>query len=290
MKENADALKGDLALICDTGLHSAGRPAIVTQLRGLLGEEITLKAANKALHSGGYGGPAANPIRILSRIIASLHDDTGRVTVPGFYDGVPELAPELRAQWESLGFDHKAFLGAVGLSEPAGESDRTPLEMLWSRPTCEPNGITGGYTGDGFKTVLPAQASAKVSFRLVGTQDPLKIRESFRAMVRAQLPADVEVEFGDHGASPASVMTTTDPAFAAARKALSDEWPHEAAFVGGGGSIPVAGYFKSILDMDSMLIGFARDDDAIHSPNEKYDVESFHKGIRSWARILAALS
>ena len=164
------------------------------------------------------------------------------------------------------------------------------VQQLWSRPTCEMNGILGGYTGDGFKTVLPAQASAKISFRLVGKQDPNKLRESFRAMVRAMIPADCEVEFADHGASPAGQMDTSGPAFEQARSALSDEWGVEAAYVGCGGSIPIAGYFKDILDMDAMLIGFGRDDDQLHSPNEKYDVESFHKGIRSWARVLAALT
>ncbi|WP_114965343.1 M20/M25/M40 family metallo-hydrolase [Alkalilacustris brevis] len=290
LKENTDELRADLALICDTGMFDPETPAITTMLRGLVGEEITIRAASKDLHSGMFGGIAMNPIRVLARIIASLHDDQGRVTLPGFYDGVPDLPPEIAAQWEGLGFDHKAFLGAVGLSEPAGEADRTPLEMIWARPTCEVNGITGGYTGAGFKTVLPAEARAKISFRLVGEQDPHKIRETFRAHVRAMLPPDCEVEFTAHGASPASRMSIDHPAFEAARQALSDEWPREAAFVGSGGSIPVAGYFKSVLGLDSMLIGFGRDDDQIHSPNEKYDMESFHKGIRSWARILAALA
>ncbi|SHJ11762.1 M20/M25/M40 family metallo-hydrolase [Wenxinia saemankumensis] len=290
LRENAGELRAELALICDTGLFDEDTPGICTTLRGLLGEEVIVTGPDMDLHSGSYGGPAINPIRVLSGIIASLHDESGRVTVPGFYEGVPEVPEDVRAQWEGLGFDAGRFLGEVGLSRPAGERDRSVLEMLWSRPTCEVNGIIGGYTGEGFKTVLPSQARTKISFRLVGTQDPHAIRESFRAMVRAALPEDCNVEFVGHGASPASVMATSDPAFETARLALSDEWPQPAAFVGGGGSIPVAGYFKTELGMDSMLIGFAKDDDAIHSPNEKYDVRSFHKGIRSWARILAALS
>lgn len=290
MKENAEELKTDIALICDTGLYGDDTPAIVTMLRGLLGEGLTITAASKDLHSGMYGGPAMNPIRVLSKIIAGLHDDQGRVTVPGFYDGVTELSDEIRSQWQGLGFDHTAFLGEVGLSEPAGEQDRTPLEMIWSRPTCEPNGIIGGYTGDGFKTVLPSKASAKISFRLVGEQDPHAIRKNFRAYVESQLPADCEVEWHDHSASPASQMQIDNPAFEAARLALTDEWPNPAAYIGCGGSIPIAGYFKAILDTDAMLIGFGKDDDQIHSPNEKYDLKSFHKGIRSWARILDAVS
>ena len=280
----------DLALICDTGLFDRDTPAITTMLRGLLGEEVTITGPDKDLHSGMYGGAAINPIRVLARIIASLHDESGRITVPGFYDGVNEMPETVRAQWEGLEFDASGFLRAADLSEPAGESGRSVLEMIWSRPTCEVNGISGGYTGDGFKTVLPSRASAKISFRLVGDQDPFAIRKSFRAMVRDALPPDCSVEFAGHGAGPASVMSTDDPAFEAARRALSDEWPNDAAFVGSGGSIPIAGYFQEILGLQSMLIGFGLDDDQIHSPNEKYDLRSFHKGIRSWVRVLDALT
>ncbi|MEM6941417.1 MAG: M20/M25/M40 family metallo-hydrolase [Pseudomonadota bacterium] len=290
MKENAQELKTDIALICDTGLFESKTPAIVTMLRGLLGQELTITAPSMDLHSGSYGGIAMNPIRVLSRIIASLHDDMGRITIPGFYEGVPELSDALEAQWQGLAFDHQAFLDDVGLSHPAGEQDRTPLEMIWSRPTCEVNGIWGGYTGAGFKTVLPSQAHAKISFRLVGTQDPNAIRESFQQMVRAALPPDCTVAFSDHGSGGASGADTSDPMFEAAREALTDEWGRPAAYIGCGGSIPIAGYFQQILGTEPMLIGFGKDDDALHSPNEKYDMESFHKGIRSWARVLAAVS
>jgi acetylornithine deacetylase/succinyl-diaminopimelate desuccinylase-like protein len=290
MQANAAELTADIALICDTGLHEDTIPAICTMLRGLVPEEFTIHAANKDLHSGSYGGLAMNPIRVLSRILANLHDDKGRIQIPNFYDGVTELPETIRAQWQSLSFDHAKFLGDVGLSVPSGEQDRTPLEMVWSRPTAEVNGIWGGYTGDGFKTVLPAQAHAKISFRLVGDQDPGAIRANFRDWVQGQLPPDCRVEFHLDGGAPASVMSIDHPAFEAARKALTDEWGLPAAYVGGGGSIPIAGYFKSVLGMDAMLIGFARDDDQIHSPNEKYDLECFHKGIRSWARILARLT
>lgn len=290
LRENAAELKADIALICDTGLFQDTAPAIVTMLRGLLGEEITIHGPNKDLHSGMYGGAAMNPIRVLTRILGNLHDDSGRITVPHFYDGVTELPDDIRAQWQALSFDHARFLGDVGLSIPAGEADRTPLEMIWSRPTAEVNGILGGYTGDGFKTVLPAQASAKVSFRLVAGQNPDVLRSHFRDWVRAQVPADCRVEFSGHGASPAGVMAIGHPAFEAARSALGDEWGRAAAYVGCGGSIPIAGYFKSELGMDALLLGFGRDDDQIHSPNEKYDVECFHKGIRSWARLLHRLT
>ena len=174
--------------------------------------------------------------------------------------------------------------------QPAGEPDRTPLEMIWSRPTAEVNGIWGGYNGDGFKTVLPAEAHAKVSFRLVGQQDPQAIMAAFRAFVEEQPAARLLRRPSTRSrARPAGHMTIDHPAFEKARAALTEEWGRPAAFVGCGGSIPIAGYFKTVLGMDAMLIGFGKDDDQIHSPNEKYDVESFRKGIRSWARILDRL-
>ena len=290
MQENAGELRADIALICDTGLFESAVPAITTQLRGMVTEDFTIKGAARDLHSGMYGGLAGNPIHVLSDIIAKLHDETGHITLEGFYDDVPELTDDIRSQWQNLAFDHAGYLGDVGLSVPAGEQDRTPLEMIWSRPTCEVNGIWGGYTGDGFKTVLPAQASAKISFRLVGQQDPDKIHEAFVKHVKDNLPSDFTVEFTPSRGAPASQMSTDNPAFEKSRQALSDEWPRPAAYVGCGGSIPIAGHFKAVLGMDAMLIGFGKDDDAIHSPNEKYDMESFHKGTRSWARILAALA
>ena len=285
MEENADELRADLALICDTGLF-ADKPAIVTMLRGLAGDEVTITGPSKDLHSGMYGGLAMNPLRLLTKILGGMFDDQGRITIPGFYDDVRELPDEIRAQWQGLGFDHAGFLGEVGLSVPAGEQDRTPLEMLWSRPTAEINGMWGGYQGAGSKTVIPSQAFAKLTFRLVPGMDPDKVQTLFRDWVRAQVPADCTVSFTPKAGAPASEMAVGDPAFEAARQALSDEWGQPAAFVGCGGSIPIAGHFKTVLGMDAMLIGFGRDDDQIHSPNEKYDLECFHKGIRSWARVL----
>ncbi len=286
LKENADELRADVALICDTGMFQDTSPAIITMLRGMAREEFTIHAATRDLHSGMYGGPAINPIRVLTRILGGLHDDHGHVTVPGFYDGVPELPDAIRAQWQNLAFDHAAFLGDVGLSHPAGEDDRTPLEMIWSRPTAEINGIWGGYTGEGFKTVLPAEAHAKISFRLVGQQDADAISRNFRDWLTAQLPPDCTVEWKELGGAGASQMQIDHPLFEKTRHALTEEWGTPASYVGCGGSIPIAGYFQSILGMESILAGFGRDDDQIHSPNEKYDMECFHKGIRSWARVL----
>lgn len=289
LQAHADDLRADLAMICDTARYADGRPAITTQLRGLVGQEVVIHAADRDLHSGSFGGLAANPIMILAQALSALKDDTGRVTLPGFYDGVADLSPELARDWQALNFDATDYLSRVGLSQPIGEQGRTPLEMVWNQPTAEINGIAGGYAGAGFKTVLPATARAKVSFRLTGTQDPQAVRQAFQDHVRRFVPADCRVEFHDHGAGPASVMDISDPAFGQAKDALTQEWGQEAGYIGGGGSIPIAGDFKELLGMDSMLVGFARDDDRIHSPNEKYDVESFAKGARSWVRILAAL-
>jgi acetylornithine deacetylase/succinyl-diaminopimelate desuccinylase-like protein len=287
---HADALRATIGLICDTGMWDSETPAITTMLRGLLGEEITIRAADRDLHSGMYGAAAANPNRILARILADLHDADGRVTLPGFYDGVRELPETIRRDWEKLAFDEGAFLGAVGLSIPAGERGRSVLEQIWSRPTAEINGMGGGYQGAGFKTVIPATASAKVSFRLVFDQDPEAIRESFRAFVRARVPADCRVDFAPHGASRAIAFETANPAFGRAKAALTAEWGREAAYIGSGGSIPVNLLLKEKLGMDVINVGFGLANDRIHSPNEKYDLESFRRGARSWARILAALA
>ncbi|NVK29912.1 MAG: M20/M25/M40 family metallo-hydrolase [Gammaproteobacteria bacterium] len=289
LKSYGHLLQADLGLICDTGMMDRQTPSIVTMLRGMVQDEVIIRGPNKDLHSGMFGGPAINPIRVLSRALAALHDEQGHVTLEGFYDGVPVLPESILEQWNGLDFDASEFLGAVGLSEPAGEQDRSVLEQLWARPTCEVNGISGGYTGQGFKTVLPAEARAKVSFRLVGEQDPQKVRAAFYAHIKRHLPADCEAEFIAYGGDHASVMPTTSAQFAAIQQALTDEWEREAVFVGCGGSIPIAGLLQKMLGINTALVGFAQDDDAIHSPNEKYDVASFRKGIRSWARILCGI-
>jgi amidohydrolase len=283
-------LAADLALVCDTGMWDPRTPAITTSLRGLVYEEVTITAADRDLHSGLFGGAAQNPIRVLSKILGALHDDEGRVTIPGFYDGIHDLPPEVARQWAALDITAENFLGPVGLKVPAGEKDRSILEQVSSRPTAEVNGIWGGYTGEGSKTVIPSHASAKVSFRLVAGQDPHKIRDGFRAFVTARLPADCSARFIDHSAAPALMLDWDMQPLAAAKRALSEEWDREALLIGSGGSIPICGDFKRVLGLDTLLIGFGLDDDRVHSPNEKYDLSSFHKGTRSWARILAALA
>jgi len=291
METNKAALgAADIALICDTDMWDRQTPSITTMLRGMVAEEIEITCADKDLHSGMFGNAARNPNQLLAEIIASLRAPDGSVTLPGFYDDVAEISPDLKAQWADLGFDEAEFLGEAGLSIPAGEQDRSVLEMLWARPTCEINGIIGGYTGDGFKTVIPAKASAKISFRLVSGMVPEKIRAAFRSHVEAMIPADCSVKFTAYGGSPAITVPSDGTHLQQALAGLSDEWGKPAVITGSGGSIPVAGDFKRILGLDTLLIGFAQIDDAIHSPNEKYDLASFHRGIRSWVRVLAALA
>ncbi|MGE3149257.1 MAG: M20/M25/M40 family metallo-hydrolase, partial [Pseudorhodoplanes sp.] len=214
VKKNAAEFRLDLALVCDTGMWDAKTPSVTTSLRGLVYEEIKLRCADRDLHSGLFGGAAQNPIRVLSRILAALHDDNGRVTLPGFYDGVAELPSDVKADLAALNMRPEDFLGQVGLKAPAGEKDRMLIEQISTRPTCDVNGIVGGYTGEGAKTVIPAEASAKVSFRLVGQQNPEAVRDAFRAFVRARLPADCEVSFQNHACSPALQLPYDNPALA----------------------------------------------------------------------------
>ncbi|MEM8539488.1 MAG: dipeptidase [Pseudomonadota bacterium] len=289
LEANAEELKADIALVCDTNMWDEQTPAISAGLRGLVGEEITIKAADRDLHSGYFGGVAANPIHILSKILADIHDEDGRVTIEDFYDGVSETPAQILESWKTLGRTDESLLEPIGLSLPSGEKGRSVLELTWARPTAEVNGVTGGYTGEGFKTVIPAEASAKVSFRLVGEQDPDAIRRNFRDFVNARLPEDCSVEFEEHGGSPAIQLPYDSPALTTAKRVLTDEWPKPAVMIGMGGSIPIVGDFQSLLGMQSLLVGFAQPDDRIHSPNEKYNLSSFHKGQRSWARILTAL-
>jgi acetylornithine deacetylase/succinyl-diaminopimelate desuccinylase-like protein len=291
LEANKTELACDAAFVCDTNMWNARTPAITTRLRGLVHDEVTITGPRIDLHSGAYGGPVMNPIRALSDVLAALHDRNGKVAIPGFYDGVEPVPREVKRQWESLDFSEAKFLRKVGLSEPAGEKGKSVLEQIWARPTAEINGIVGGYTGAGTKTVLPSRASAKLSFRLVGKQDPAKILKAFRKFVKERVPKDCKVEFSSRaGGNPAFEVDQSNPFIARSAEALKAEFGRPAVLMGSGGTIPIVRHFKTILGMDSVLIGFGLDDDAIHSPNEKYDLESFRRGIRSWIRIMAAVS
>jgi acetylornithine deacetylase/succinyl-diaminopimelate desuccinylase-like protein len=287
---HADLLKADVALVCDTGMWDENTPSISTMLRGIAREEIVIRCADRDMHSGLYGGPAWNPIRIVSKIVGDLHDAQGRVTIPGFYEGVDEVPTQVKAMWDGLGVTPETYLGPVGLKTAAGEKGRSILEQIWSRPTAEPNGIIGGYTGEGTKTVIPAQASAKFTFRLVGKQNPDKVIANFRAFVEARLPPDATVEYLGGNGSPAIHLDIDDPPITIARDALAAEWGTATIMAGQGGSIPIVGDFQRVLGLNAVMVGFGLKDDRIHSPNEKYELRSFQKGARSWARILAGMA
>lgn len=287
---HAGELAADVALVCDTGMWDPKTPSITTSLRGILHAELTIEGPDRDLHSGLFGGAARNPIQVLSGIIAAARDADGRVTLPGFYDDVRELPAEVRARWAALGLTAEAFLGPVGLSVAAGEADRLVIEQIQSRPTFEVNGIFGGYTGAGTKTIIPARATAKISFRLVADQDPAKIRAGFEAFVAGLAPADCRAVFHWGEGARAFFVPPENPDLTRAAGALEAEWGIAPVTIGSGGSIPVVGQFRDRLGVDTLLIGFGLDDDRVHSPNEKYDLASFHKGTRSWVRILDALA
>ena len=289
LAEHADALRGDVAIISDTGMWDIDTPALTTRLRGLAYMQVVICAANRDLHSGMFGGSALNPINLLARILGDLHDAQGRVQLPGFYDGVREVPQSLQGDWAALGFDEAGFLGGIGLSVPGGERGRTALDRLWARPTADVNGIWGGYQGPGSKTVIAAEAGAKVSFRLVPGQDPAAVVQSFHDFVQARLPADARAEItGD--ASPGVEIPAESRFVQAAQAALAEEYGRPAVLIGSGGSIPVVGSLHRLLGMGSVLMGFGLDDDQVHSPNEKFEWRCFHKGLRSHARLLGKLA
>lgn len=289
LAKHGEEIKRDLALICDTSQWDKDTPSIATQLRGICSIEIVITAANRDLHSG-MGAAAANPIRALVGILGAMHDEKNRVTIPGFYDGIIPPASETLARWRNLNLDEEAFLGALGLSVPAGETGYSLLEQMWARPSLEFNGISGGYQGVGEKTVIPSKASVKITCKLVPGQDPQRILEAMRAFVSCRLPADCKVEFIGGRGSEAILFEPSQPYIRKAAAALQDEWGREAPCIGVGGSIPIVTAFRHTLGMDSLLVGFALTGDRVHSPNEKYNLTSFRKGARSWARILAGLA
>ena len=291
LKANKNELSCDVAFVCDTNMWDEKTPAITTRLRGLVHEEVEVQGPAIDLHSGMYGGPATNPIRALSKLVAALHDKSGKVTIPGFYDGVSLLPKATKKQWAALKFSEKKFLGSVGLKSSAGEKGFSVLEQIWARPTAEVNGMWGGYTGAGTKTVIPAKAFAKFTFRLVGRQKPEKILKAFQTFAKKHMMKDATLKFsGNGGGSPASEISENNIYIQKSAAALKAEWGRETILMGSGGSIPIVRSFKDVLGMDSVLVGFGLNDDAIHSPNEKYNLSSFQRGIKSWVRIIGALA
>ena len=287
---NRDELQADVVVISDTGMWDIATPAITTRLRGSTYVELGLRIAERDLHSGLFGGSAQNAANVMTRLLGDLHDAEGRVRLPGFYDGVTPLSPKLLASWERLNFDETAFLGRMGLRTPAGEQGRSALERLWGRPTADITGVWSGYTGPGAKTVIPAEAHAKVSFRLVPGQDPAAVVEAFRRFVAARLPPEAQATYDVMFQGRGLEIPTESRWVRAAAAALQAEYGRAPVMMGGGGSIPVVEMMKGVLGLDSLLVGFGLDDDQVHSPNEKFEMSCFHKGQRAHVRLLAELA
>ena len=286
-----DQLKADICVISDTNQFARNYPAITTGLRGLVYQEITLTGPSRDLHSGLYGGAVANPGNVLARLIASLHNEHGRVTVPGFYDDVIELDAAQRDAWRKLPFDETEYLHDLDVTRASGgEAGYSILERCWARPTCDVNGITYGYQGAGAKTVIGSTASAKVSFRLVANQNAERIRDSFQQMMRNAVPEGIRVAFIDHGIAPAYQIPLDHPAIDAARRAIEIGFGKPATLVGSGGSIPIAAAIHHELGIECLFIGFGLPDDCVHSPNEKFDLACLSAGTRTAAALYAEVA
>ena len=283
--------KCDVCLISDTGMIGRGKPAITYGVRGIAYTEVILRASNQDLHSGLWGGRCPNPITELARVLAQLHDKKRRVTIPGFYDQVIPLKKQERENWKKLKFNQREALWKIGLPPAAdiGEAGFTALEREWGRPTAEINGIIGGYTGPGAKTVIASHASAKVSFRLVANQDPRKITKMFFKWCKDHTPPGCKWELIDHHGGHGVTTPVDSKELAAAARALKAASGKEPALIKSGGSIPVAGMLKSDLGLDTIFMGFGLDDDRVHSPNEKFEIDCFTLGMRSHACLVAEL-
>jgi len=290
VRAHKDELVADICVISDTGQFAEGLPALTYGLRGLCYAEVFLTGPDHDLHSGEYGGAVPNPANILCEFIASLHAPDGKVALPGFYADVVPLTLEERETWKKLPFTEEAFAKSVGIPVGNGETGYTTLERKWARPTCDVNGITTGYQGPGAKTVIPSKASAKISFRLVPNQVPAKVQGEFEKALRDRLPHNVKHEVHWHGASPAVLVPIDSKATKLASEALEIGFGKPSTFMRGGGSIPVVGLLKSVLGVDTLLVGFGLPDDRVHSPNEKFNLDALHGGTRTAAALYAKLA
>lgn len=281
LEGNKEKLKADIVLVSDTSMISMEHPSLETGLRGLAYMEVEVTGPDRDLHSGVYGGAVANPINILCKMIASLHDENNHITIPGFYDKVDDMSDADRKALNEAPFDLDEYKKDLGVKEVWGEKGYTTLERTGIRPTLDVNGIWGGYTGEGAKTVLPSKANAKISMRLVPHQSSDEIAAMFQKHFEGIAPDYVQVKVtAHHGGEP--VVTPTDSvAYQAAAKAIKDSFGKDPIPTRGGGSIPIIALFESVLGLKTVLMGFGLDNDNIHSPNEKYDVANYYKGIET---------
>mgnify|MGYP005963728185 CR=1 FL=1 len=281
IKEHKELLKADVILVSDTSMLGADLPSLTTGLRGLAYWEIEVTGPNRDLHSGHFGGAVANPANVLARLVAGLVDENGRVTIPGFYDDVRELTPAERKAFNKAPFSLAGYKKSLSIGDVEGEAGYTTLERTGVRPSLDVNGIWGGYTEEGTKTVIPSKASAKISMRLVPNQDYRKISRLFEKYFRSIAPKSVKVKVKSlHGGMP-YVAPTDMPAYKAAEKAVEATFGKKPLPFYSGGSIPIISGFESILGIKSLLIGFGLAEDAIHSPNESYGLEQFDKGVET---------
>ncbi|MCF8319179.1 MAG: dipeptidase [Sphingobacteriaceae bacterium] len=281
VQANKQKLKSDVVLISDTSMLSMENPSLETGLRGLSYLEVEVVGPNRDLHSGVYGGAVANPATILCQLIASLHDEHNHITIPGFYDDVLPLSEADRAALNKAPFDLEDYKKDLGVNDVWGEKGYTTLERTGTRPTLEVNGIWGGYTGEGAKTVLPSKASAKISMRLVPNQQSDKITQLFTEHFQKIAPAYVKVKVSAHHGGEPVVTPTDSVAYRAAQKAISESFGKEPIPTRGGGSIPIVALFEKELGIKTVLMGFGLDSDNLHSPNEKYDLANYYKGIET---------
>jgi len=281
LESNKEKLKADIVLISDTSMISMEHPSIESGLRGLTYMEVEVTGPNRDLHSGVYGGAVANPVNQLCKMIASLHDENNHITIPGFYDKVLELNAEERDALNQAPFDLEEYKKDLDIKEVWGEKGYTTLERTGIRPTLDVNGIWGGYTGEGAKTVLPSKAYAKISMRLVPNQHSTEIENLFKAHFESIAPEGVTVNVRHHHGGEPVVTPTDSPAYQAAAKAIKATFGKDPIPTRGGGSIPIVALFESVLGLKTVLMGFGLDNDNIHSPNEKYDVANYYKGIET---------
>ena len=290
IRENKELLAADFVLSADGAMWRIDEPSLTVASRGLAGLELTLTAAKKDLHSGRHGGAVANPLHAMAELIASLHDANGRVAVRGFYDRVRELSGEERADIAALPFDDAAYLEQVGAPETFGESGYNTLERQWTRPTLDVNGMWGGYQGPGSKTVIPSEAHAKITCRLVPDQDPDEIASLVARHLEAHKPAgtSLKISYGDHGARPYAI-DADHAALEAAGRALAAVYGVKPLVVRMGGTVPISELFKRHMGIDTVFFSFSTADEDYHAPNEFFRVHRLHEGLAAWARCLALL-